>query len=442
MIGPRSLVIMGSGETAPTMARVHRELFDLLAPDSLATVVDTPYGFQENADEISRRTVDYLRTSVGREVGVASYRSADISSLAAASAVARIAESRYVLAGPGSPSYALRHWIGGPIPEAFATVCANGGVVVMASAAALTLGVATIPVYEIYKTGADPTWLPGLDLLGRLTGMRAAVVPHYDNAEGGTHDTRFCYIGERRLRVLERVVPDGTFILGVDGHTALVLDLERRTARVAGLGSVTVRVDGRSAVFPRGTDTTFAALAGAAAALRSAALPGATGWSDPLAADAAAATPDDDHPLRRASLGDEVARHEAILATAFQAGDATGVIAPLLALDELLERRLRAGEDSPEMDLARTTYRSLVVRLGDLATRSRSRSEEGVSDRVRPLVEALLALRARARSDGDWATADVIRASLAEAGVEVRDDPTGSTWSISPRADRARGRSA
>ena len=30
-----------------------------------------------------------------------------------------------------------------------------------------------------------------------------SVIPHFDNAEGGNHDTRFCYLGERRLAVLE-----------------------------------------------------------------------------------------------------------------------------------------------------------------------------------------------------------------------------------------------
>jgi len=35
----------------------------------------------------------------------------------------------------------------------------------MASAAALTIGRVTIPVYEIYKAGEAPRWLPGLDLL-------------------------------------------------------------------------------------------------------------------------------------------------------------------------------------------------------------------------------------------------------------------------------------
>ncbi len=56
---------------------------------------------------------------------------------------------------------------------------------VFASAAALTLGRWTVPVYEIYKVGEDPHWLEGLDLLSQ-TGIDGAVIPHFDNAEGGT----------------------------------------------------------------------------------------------------------------------------------------------------------------------------------------------------------------------------------------------------------------
>ncbi len=52
------------------------------------------------------------------------------------------------------------------------------------------------------------------------------MIPHYDNAEGGTHDTRFCYLGERRLRLLESMVETGTVVLGVDEHTAVLFDLD------------------------------------------------------------------------------------------------------------------------------------------------------------------------------------------------------------------------
>ncbi|HEY7600198.1 MAG TPA: hypothetical protein VH741_09745, partial [Candidatus Limnocylindrales bacterium] len=154
---------------------------------------------------------------------------------------------------PGSPSFALRHWAGSAVPRLIGERLAAGAAVTFASAAALTLGAFTLPVYEIYKAGAEPHWLPGLDVLGGL-GIRAAVVPHYDNAEGGGHDTRFCFIGARRLALLERELPDDALILGVDEHTALVLDLAAGSARVEGRGGVTVRRHGDSTVHPAGTE--------------------------------------------------------------------------------------------------------------------------------------------------------------------------------------------
>ena len=161
--GPRVLAIMGSGEAAPTMAKVHRALFERFgAEPAPAAIIDTPYGFQENADELSARLVEFFRTNLGRSATVASYRSRSVDPATLVAAVARIREARYVFAGPGSPSYALRVWAGSPIPEALADKLERGGIVTMASAAALTIGVVTIPVYEIYKVGEDPhssSWL-------------------------------------------------------------------------------------------------------------------------------------------------------------------------------------------------------------------------------------------------------------------------------------------
>lgn len=424
MSEPRILAIMGSGETAPTMAKVHRALFERLGRETVpAVVLDTPYGFQENADDLSARTVRFFQESVGRDVTVASYRSRDVDAVTAATAVARLRAARYVMAGPGSPSYALRQWADGPIPAALADGLRNGGVLTMASAAALTLGTVTIPVYEIYKVGADPTWLPGLDLLGPATGLRAAVVPHYDNAEGGNHDTRFCYMGERRLRALERQLPPGTFILGVDSHTALVLDLDRRLAAVFGLGRVTVRVDGRSTVFPSGSEAGIDTIADVARELAAGETvgfewaPGADG-ATPLAL---AGGPG---PRVGAPIRDDMTDLEGAFVAALGRGDIRGAVAALLDLDTAIEARMRAGEDSPDLDNARSTFRALIARLGEAAATA------GTDPRstVEPFVEALLDLRARARDAQDWATADVIRERLIDAGVEVRDGAEHSSW--------------
>ena len=126
MSGPRILAIMGSGETAPTMAKVHRALFERFGAESIpAAILDTPYGFQENADELSGRTVRFFAESVGREVAVVSYRSRGVDAVTAATAVARIREARYLMAGPGSPSYALHQWADGPSPARSRTTSAT-----------------------------------------------------------------------------------------------------------------------------------------------------------------------------------------------------------------------------------------------------------------------------------------------------------------------------
>jgi hypothetical protein len=77
-------------------------------------------------------------------------------------------------------------------------------------------------------------------------GLDVAVIPHYDNAEGGNHDTRFCYLGERRLAMLEPTLPDGCFVLGIDEHTGIVMDLDADTAEIVGKGAVTLRRHGES----------------------------------------------------------------------------------------------------------------------------------------------------------------------------------------------------
>ncbi len=427
MADPRVLVIIGSGETAPAMAKVHRALFERLGPDPVpAAILDTPYGFQENADDLSARTVRFFRESVGRDVSVASYRSAQVDALTEATAVARLRAAQFIMAGPGSPSYALRQWAGGPVPAALADRLRDGGILTMASAAALTLGVVTIPVYEIYKVGDEPTWLPGLDLLGGATGLRAAVVPHWDNAEGGNHDTRFCYMGETRLRRLEAQLPAGAFILGVDGHTALILDLDRGTASVAGLGGATVRAAGQATVFPSGSEIPIETLSEVARAL-------VQGEAVDIGWEPAATTPGG--PPRAGAgrppsepIRDEMATLEGAFFAAIAGGDGRAAVAALLDLDLAIEARTRAGEDSPDLDNARSTFRALIARLGETVGERATVAGPDRRASVGPFVEALLELRSRARDAHDWALSDLIRDRLSAAGVDVRDGADGSTW--------------
>ena len=415
---PRLLTIMGSGETTPTMARVHRTILDRLGERPVpAVVLDTPYGFQENADDITARALDYFRATVGAPFVAASFRSADADALTRETALVRIRDARLVFTGPGSPSYALRQWAGSEIPRLLSDKLAGGGAVTMASAAALTLGRYTIPVYEIYKVGEPPRWLEGLDLLTPL-GLPVAVVPHYDNAEGGNHDTRFCYMGERRLGMLEAELPADVFILGVDGHTALVLDLAAGTGSVFGLGTVTVRKDGRSVVFPSGSEVSIDGLVAAARA------EGVAGV--PAAQPASSRAPAGGSGPGSAPLSEEVARLEAVFSASLEECDAQSAVRAILGLEETIQAWSHDTDQSDALATARSALRSAIVCLGEMA-------EKGSGDpaeTVRPFVDALLAERVRARIARDWAAADAIRDRLLDAGIELRDSPDGTTWEL------------
>ena len=418
---PRLLAIMGSGETSPTMVTPHRRLLARLGPPPVpAVLLDTPFGFQANASLLAARAVEYFRESVGLDIEVAGWRTAGAGGdLAAERSLARLRTARYVFAGPGSPSYALRQWAGSPVPEALADKLDRGGCITFASAAALTLGVATVPVYEIYKVGEDPHWLDGLDLLSRA-GLSAAVIPHYDNAEGGNHDTRFCYLGESRLAAMEQQLPDDAFVLGVDEHTGLVLDLGAATATVVGRGKITVRRRGRSVEFQSGTTTPVADLRAAAQGSRASAAVG-DGRAQPPA------EPGGDHDRAGpASLSAAVTELQERFDRAVAGGDVDAAVAAVLALDAAVVEWSRDTLQSDQADRARSVLRSMVVRLGELAEAGVGGPEEA----VRPFVDVLVELRDQARESRDWGAADSLRDRLLAAGVEIRDTPEGTAWRL------------
>lgn len=238
----RQLILMGSGENSPAMVTPHQNAIKALKKDSIRINLDTPYGFQENADELTERILGYFEKNVGFPASNIQMRST------AASTLEQIQQADWVFSGPGSPTYALKVWSAIKADDALVDVLKRG-TVVMASAAAMSLGAKVMPVYEMYKVGDDPHWLEGFDLLGRATGINAAIVAHYNNTQGGTHDTRFCFVGEKRIIALEEQLGDES-ILGIDEHTGIAFDLDADRATVFGKGNVTIRRKGVERQFP------------------------------------------------------------------------------------------------------------------------------------------------------------------------------------------------
>jgi cyanophycinase-like exopeptidase len=233
-IMPRIFALMGSGENSPAMVTPHQNILKKLGKDSNRINLDTPYGFQENADELTEKIRKYFEVNVGFPISDSIHRNSKSNS------ISDIENADWVFAGPGSPTYALKIWQATGAEKALKELLTRG-TVVMASAAAMSTGAKVMPVYEMYKVGEDPYWLDGLNLLEGATGIRAAVVAHYNNNQGGTHDTRFCFIGENRMRVLESQLDSDIGILGIDEHTGIAFDLDEGTAEIFGKGVVTFK---------------------------------------------------------------------------------------------------------------------------------------------------------------------------------------------------------
>jgi cysteinyl-tRNA synthetase len=144
----------------------------------------------------------------------------------------------------------------------------------------------------------------------------------------------------------------------------------------------------------------------------------------PVAAAPVAVAPADEAPAL--SLRAEADRARTAFEEALAGRDVDGCVAAVLGLEEALAAWQADTLQSDDADEARRVLRALVVRLGELA-------EEGAADpaaKVAPFVEALLAVRAAARQNKDFATSDLVRDRLVEAGVEVRDSPDGTSWTL------------
>jgi len=209
-----------------------------------AVFLDTPAGFELNADQISAKAAQYFRQHLNLDLAVASFKA----SAAAApdqtnNALRKLRRANYIFAGPGSPTYAIRNWRDTTILAAMAQRLADGAHLVFASAAAIAIGRYALPVYEIYKVGTDPHWVDGLDLL-KPYGLELAIIPHWNNNNGRTHDTRHCFIGKPRMEFLEKRLPGSATILGIDEYTACTMNLGDGECRVMGAGQVTIRQKG------------------------------------------------------------------------------------------------------------------------------------------------------------------------------------------------------
>jgi len=377
---PGLVTLIGSGEVSAGMVKVHRQLLEELAPSTRRPVfLETPAGFELGVEAIAGRFQEYFRNSLGLDLRLARFRRRDDPPAEQALALASLAEADYIIAGPGSPTYAIEQLRGTPILATMLQRWHDGAQLVFASAATIALGLHALPVYEIYKVGRDLYWAEGLNLLGGDR-IELAIVPHWDNAEGGTHDTRACFMGMERFARLQALLPPQAVVLGVDEHTAISLDLAGGAATVRGKGGVSVLRGSDIDRFETGSRFSLDALRAAQAEKPS---DFTEVSADPSAEPA--------HAIGRA-------------AARIGAGD--------------LRSGLRLAAEGAPPEVA-------AVLLQAAATAQDSRASD---DELAPLLELLIQTRAGLRERGEWALADGLRDRLLAIGFELRDAPEGTVW--------------
>ena len=408
------LALMGSGELTATMVEVHKLLLSPYLPEPQAMFLDTPAGFQLNADQIGENAAGYFRQRVGCQLQIASFKSAEtISEIEAARTYRQLRQADYLLVGPGSPTYTVRQLKSSPVPEIMIELINRGGCLVMASAAALTAGKWTLPVYEIYKVGASPHWVEGLDLLGAL-GLDLVVIPHWNNAEGGTHDTSRCFMGASRFERLVEQLEEPLPVLGLDEHTACIIDFSSGTFDVHGIGTVVLQHGSVQQQFSSGHSYPLSLLTGE----EETEAPDAGKLHEHVSVDLPGETQTDFWPRLHA------------LTAEFKKGidedDLSRSAHALLEMDRLLWQAQGELENPEAIAQARDLFREKLAEMGTC----QMLSEAGRSRLLAPLIDGLLAARQHLRTTRQFEAADNIRDVLSDAGIFVEDTADGYRWRI------------
>lgn len=425
-----TITLIGSGEFSESMGRVYRAILARAPAPPNAVFLDTPAGFELNASEIAARAVQYFAQRCGVALQIARFkhrtraRAQEIEN-----ALGLLRRADFIFAGPGSPSYAVRHWRQTPIWETVRDRFAGGAHLVFASAAAIAVGAAALPVYEIFKAGEDPFWLDGLDLFADL-GMHLVIVPHWNNTEGGQFDTRFCFMGEGRFRELEAMLPQDAVILGIDEYTACLFDVAAGQCTVMGAGNVTLRRDGHEWVYATGESFSFDRLSRGAAA---------RAWhpdetlvnpntvraqkAKQSLAEILWALERTDAPRAQRALFERAhaQMHELVEAGAH-------LHAPADEIARHLTQLARALDEASEPAVKRVLVDHVHDTLHELAGDRRETSDASPRDDISPYVEVLIAIRSQLRQAKQYALADEIRTRLRELGIVLENGHSGTVW--------------
>jgi cyanophycinase-like exopeptidase len=244
---PGKITLFGSGETSANGRKVFDYLFRSMSEKIRVAILETPAGFELNSDWVARQVATFLTTRLKNydpEIKIVPARkrgthfSPDNPEI-----VKPLLTSNVIYMGAGSPTYAVKQLRDSLAWNMMVAQHRLGVNLVWASASPLAISTYTIPVYEIYKVGEELHWKKGLDFF-KPFGLEIVFVPHWNNKDGGENlDTSHCFMGLSRFSKLLEMLPKQAIVVGIEEHTALVIDIDKKVCHTMGKGGVILRKD-------------------------------------------------------------------------------------------------------------------------------------------------------------------------------------------------------
>ncbi len=251
------IAFLGSGETSLAGGRIFEQLARQINEPVRIALLETPAGFELNSGQVAGRVADFLKTRLQNfnpHIDIVPARKKGTAfSPDDPEVCAPLLRANLIFMGPGSPTYAVRQLQGSLAWEILRARQRLGATLVFASAATIAVGAFGVPVYEIYKVGLDVHTVPGLDFFADFA-TPLSFVPHWNNTDGGDDvDTSRCFLGmERFAQWCAQLPPDQTTV-GLDEHTGIIMDFEKREVQVVGVSSVSLVRECDPKIYPSGT---------------------------------------------------------------------------------------------------------------------------------------------------------------------------------------------
>jgi cyanophycinase-like exopeptidase len=238
------IAFLGSGETSLAGGRIFESLARKIDEPLRIALMETPAGFELNSSQVVGRVGDFMQTRLQNYkpvVDIIAARKKDSPySPNDLEIIKPLLYANMIFMGPGSPTYAIRHLKDTLAWDVIRARHRLGATLVFASAATISIGAHSLPVYEIYKVGQDVHAVDGLNLFEDF-GVHLSFVPHWNNVDGGVDlDTSRCFIGMDRFAEWCNLLPSENTTLGLDEHTGIIIDFESGTCEVSGVSSVSL----------------------------------------------------------------------------------------------------------------------------------------------------------------------------------------------------------